>query len=103
MSVLLLCIVFLAGTASIELFVLRCWFGRRNLATCIFGGAVLSGIISTAVLWTLPLENGESSAPMAIRDYFLAVFISAVYILIVTGIALAPAGLTAMIYRRFRR
>jgi hypothetical protein len=30
MSVFLLCIVFLAVTAAIELCALRCWFGRRS-------------------------------------------------------------------------
>jgi uncharacterized BrkB/YihY/UPF0761 family membrane protein len=91
----------------VELCFLLLW-RRRGLAACIMLGALVSGILWTIISWTFSYIGTLSDVdamrepPLAIADYFVYGFFFVVWVLISSGIALVPAGLTAFIYRRFR-
>jgi hypothetical protein len=105
MNALLFSVVFSAVTAAIELCVLRRWFGRWSLAVCVFGGAIPSGIF-WGVAMVISIWIGVSAKAEApptpseiILDFGLG---SILWALIMSVAALIPAGLTAVIYRRFK-
>ena len=106
MSALLYLLTMFVSIAVAEFFVLRRWFGRRSMAVCVFGVAIPGGVFWTVLSWISAWLGSRvkaaSEPPLAGTDYFALVFFFVVWILILSGIALVPAGLTAVIYRRFR-
>ena len=106
MSALLYLLTMFAATAAVEFCVLRRWFGRRSLAACVFSVAIPSGFVWTAFSWALTAIGlswkATSEPPLTGTDYFGLSFFFVVWVLILSVAALIPAGLTAMIYRRFR-
>jgi hypothetical protein len=105
MSALLYLLAIFASTAAVEFCVLRRWFGRRSLAVCIFGGAIPSGIFwGVAMVISIWIGvSAKAEAPPTPSEIVLDFgFGSILWVLIMSVVALIPAGLTAMIYRRFR-
>ena len=106
MSALLYLLTMLASTAAVEFCVLRRWYHRRSLAVCVFGAAIPSGIIWTLLSWTFAWIGSRAKAagepPLTGSDYFTLAGFFVIWTLILSGVALLPAGLTAFIYRRFR-
>jgi hypothetical protein len=103
---------FLVGfvlVAVVEFFILLRWQHRHGLVACIILGALFSGILSTILSWAFSyLEIRSDSfamreSPPTVSDYFMYAFFFVVWVFIWSGIALVPAGLTAFIYRRFRK
>ena len=97
-------------TALVELCVLRVWCRHRGMTFCVTLVAAMSGLLWAAFLFayldaahgpfiarpsniTLPVGSGES--------WEIVMFL--ICALIVSVFALIPAGLTALIYRIFRR
>jgi len=106
MNALLYLLTILASIAVAEFLVLRRCFGRWSLATCIFGVAISGGVFWTVLSWLLARFGSKVEAVtkgvMNGSDYIAAGFFFVVWVLILSSIALIPAGLTAMIYKRFR-
>ena len=107
MNALLYHFAILGSMAAIELLFLRQWFGRRSLAVCIICGAITSGILGTAILWIAPslgLWAYDTRTVQTAPDMFFTYYclVPIFQTLMVSGIALIPAGLTAIIYRSFR-
>ena len=106
MSALLYLLTMFASIAAVEFCVLRRCFGRRSLAVCVFSVAIPSGIFWTAVTWMLTAIGvswkAASEPSLTGANYFGLSFFFVVWVLILSIVALIPAGLTAMIYRRFR-
>ena len=104
MDALLYLVAIFASTAVVEFCVLSRWFGRRSLAVCVFGVAIPSGVFWTMFSWTLAWIGSRAKAategPLASSDYFMLGCFFVVWTLIFSGVALIPAGLTAVIYRR---
>src|ERR1035437_8410078 len=104
MSALLSLLMIFASTAALELLVLRRWFGRRSLAACIFGAAIPSGIFWMVVIMiTIWMGlRAKAEAPPTPSELLIDFgFGSLLWALIMSVVALIPAGLTAIIYRRF--
>jgi hypothetical protein len=105
MSALLYLLAIFTSTVAVEFFVLRRWFGRRSLAACIFGGAIPSGVFwgVAMVIYIWISVSAKAAAPPTFSEIFMDFgFGSILWALIMSVVALIPAGLTAMIYRRFR-
>jgi hypothetical protein len=103
MSTLLYWFTLFASTAVLEFCVLRRWFDRRSLGTCILGGAFSSGIfwgVFTMIFIWIGV-NAKAEAPPTLSEVIDFGFCSIFWALIMSVVALIPAGLTAMIYRRF--
>src|SRR5260221_1380265 len=106
MNALLYLLAVFVSTAAVELCVLRRWYHRRRMGVCIILVAVFSGILWTALSWTLAWIGvswkAASEPPLTSSDHFLFVVFFVVWTLILSGVAFVPAGLMAIIYRRFR-
>jgi len=106
MSAILILLTMITSTAALEFCILKRWFGRWNIAACVFGGALLSGIIWT-VLLVVPAWLGSTGTvikgPLSGEDYFMLGFGFVGWVVILSCITLVPAGLTALIYRKYKR
>ena len=106
MSALLYWLTMFALIAAVEFCVLRRWFGRKSLAACVFYVAIPGGIFWTAFAWALigigVSWKAASEPPLTGMDYFGLSFFFVVWVFILSGVALVPAGLTALIYRKFK-
>src|ERR1700690_4031105 len=106
MSILLNLLTMLVVTAAVEYCVLRRCHHRHSLKFCILIVAILSGVFWAAFLWTFALiaaSGRPAHDPPTIGsglDWAILFFVIAV--LLFSGVALIPAGITAIIYRRFR-
>ena len=109
MSASLKILAMLAITALIALCALRIWSRRRNLAFCVTFVAAVSGVFWAAFLFAyLDVAHGPflprpaNTPPPVGSGASWAVVMFLIHALIISVVALIPAGLTAMIYRRFR-
>jgi hypothetical protein len=105
MSALFYWFALFASTAALELFVLRRWYSRRSLGACILGGAFSSGVCwgVFTVIYIWIGVSAKAEAPPTLSEVFIDFgFGSLLWAVIMSVVALIPAGLTAMIYRRFR-
>src|ERR1019366_9913520 len=107
MSASLNILAMLAITALIELCALRIWSRRRNLAFCVTFVAAVSGVFWAAFLFAyLDVAHGPflprpaNTPPPVGSGASWAVVMFLIHALIISVVALIPAGLTAMIYRR---
>jgi hypothetical protein len=96
-------------TTLVELCALRLWSRRRGFAFCVTVVAAVSGIFWTGFFFTyLEAAHGPSlprpanTPPPLGSGYDWMVVMFLIYAVIIGAVALIPAGLTAMIYRRFR-
>ncbi|HEY1719424.1 MAG TPA: hypothetical protein VGH42_14185 [Verrucomicrobiae bacterium] len=86
---------------------LRCQ-RRRSLAACIISGAVFGGIFWTVFSWVCSYAavradiDAMKEPTLTFSDYLMYAFFFLMWVLICSAVALVPAGLTAVIYRRFR-
>ena len=109
MSASLNILTMLVVTALVELCVLRAWSRRRGLAFCVTLVASVSGIVWAAFLFAyLDAAHGPflprpaNTQPPVGSGASWAIVMFLIHALIISIVALIPAGLTAMIYRRFR-
>ena len=108
MSTSLNILTMLVITALVELCVLRVWSRRRGLAFCVTFVAAVSGIFWAAFLFAYDaahspfLPRPANTQPPVGSGASWAIVMFLIYALIISVVALIPAGLTAMIYRRFR-
>jgi len=105
-STLLFLLAVFASTALVEFGILRRWFGRRSLKVCIGSVAAISGVFWLAFAVALSWINvGWKSAtePATTGSDLLAVgFLLLLDALLLSIVALIPAGLVAAIYRRLK-
>jgi hypothetical protein len=109
MSASLTILTMLVITALVELCVLRVLRRRRSLAFCITLVAAVSGVFWAAFLFAYldaahgPFLPRPANIPPPVgsgASWAIVMFL--IHALIISIVALIPAGLTAMIYRRFR-
>ncbi|MCP5523806.1 MAG: hypothetical protein H7A46_21505 [Verrucomicrobiales bacterium] len=106
-STALLFVAVFASTAFVEFCVLQRWFSRRSLVVCIGGVSAVSGVIWLAVGIALSLisfgwKSGSEPAMTAV-DVLAVGFLLVLDALLLSLVAAVPAGLVAVIYRRFKR
>ena len=106
MNIYLYLLIMFLAMAAVEFCVLLRWFGSWNLATCVFSGALFSGVIWTVLsgvsAWLGSTETAIGE-PLSGKDYFMLGFGFVGWVFILSGIALVPTGLTAFIYRKYKR
>ena len=103
MIALLFYLIIVALAALLEWCVMQRYYGRQNLAACIFGTAIPIGIV-LGIGWTVSImiEVSYKEQPTLSEVFFSITIGSLPQILLMTVFALIPASVTAMIYRRFR-
>ena len=109
MSASLNILTMLVITVLVELCVLRIWSRRRGLAFCVTFVAAVSGVFWAAFLFAYLdaahspfLPRPANTPPPVGSGASWAIVMFLIHALIISVVALIPAGLTAMIYRRFR-
>ena len=106
MSAILFLLTIIASTAALEFCILKRWFGRWNITVCVFIGALLSGTIWTVLSGVSAWLGSTATAievPLSGRDFIMLGFGLVGWMFILSSFAMVPAGLTALIYRRFKR
>jgi hypothetical protein len=110
MGALLTILTLFTITALIEFCVLHVWSQRRGLVFCITLVAAFSGIFWAAFLFTYleathatDLSRPVNTSPPVGSGDFWAIVMFLIYALIISVAALIPAGITAFLYKKFRR
>lgn len=105
-STILFFLAVFVSTALVELCVLRRCFGRRSLAACVGTVSVGSGVFwlgcavalgAIDVAWKVAAEPAMTASDMVVNGLLL--FLDA---LLLSMVALVPAGAVAVIYRRLK-
>lgn len=105
-SIMLFFLAMFVSTALVELCVLRRCFGRRSLAACVGTVSVGSGVFwlvcavalsAVDVAWKVAAEPAMTGSDMVVTGLLLVIDA-----LLLTTVALIPAGLVAVIYRRLK-
>jgi len=95
-----------ASAALVELCVLRRWFSRRSLAVCVGAVSVASGVfwLACAVALSLIGVGGKAATEPAMSgsEMVTAGILLVLDATLLSVLALIPAGLTAVIYRRLK-
>jgi len=103
---LLFFLAMFALTALVEFQVLRKWLDRRGVLFCVFSVAVFSGVLwltSAMALFHIQWDSKVAGElPLSGSDLVGVVVFILIDFLILTVVALIPAGSVALIYRRVR-
>ena len=107
MSALLYIFTLLVTSALVEFLLLRRWYPRRSLPFCIILGGAFGGVVwsiySWMLYWTMasPYTKHATDHPQTLGVAGgIAIYVVTTWIF--CGVALIPASLTAIIYRRCR-
>ena len=104
-------LAFVLLTVLAELRLLKRWHGRRRLITSILCGAVLGGVAGLLYLIVSDLIHGGGSGglgnlagnpPGTLWGFLVTSFRLTCSGLLLSGYAILPAAITALIYRRLR-
>ena len=105
-STLLFLLAMFVSTALVEFCVLRRWFGRRSLAACIGTVSVASGVFWLACAVALSLINfawkAATEPAMTGSDIVVGGVLLVLDALLLSMVAVIPAGLVAAIYQRLK-
>jgi hypothetical protein len=103
---LLFLLAMFVSTAFVEFCVLRRCFGRRSLAVCIGTVSVASGVFWLVCAVALSFINvawkAATEPAMTGSDIVVGGFLLVLDALLLSVVALIPAGLVAAIYRRLK-
>jgi hypothetical protein len=103
MGVILMIFVVMASMASLELYILRRYLGRRSLAACILTGAAIGGIFWGVILVTIVFTGARTEASQTISERLLDFgFKLILYVLFMSAVALIASAITAVIYRNLK-
>ena len=95
-----------ASTGLLEFCVLRRWFGRRSLLTCIGVVSAVSGLfwlaLGVAMTWIHVGWKSAAEPAMTRSDVVGVGFLLALDIVVLILISSVPAGLVAILYRRLK-
>jgi hypothetical protein len=100
-SVLLFVAVVLVASATLEFVVLTWWYGRWRLGACIAGVAAFIGLCSVECAFLLSAPG--RGAALDAFDIAWGVALVLVYGVAAAAVALIPASIVAVVFRKMRR
>lgn len=105
-STALFLLAMFVSTALVEFCVLRRWFGRRSLKVCVGSVSVINGVFwlgcAVALSWINVRWKSATEPSMTGSDILAVSFFLVLDALLLSVVALIPAGLVAVIYRSLR-
>ena len=95
-----------ALTALTEFGVLWRWYGRKSIRTCIVGVAAFSGVVwmmcCTTLSWLQWGWKASTEPPISGSEWVPIGLLILFDVLLLSAVALIPAGLVALVYCRVR-